>query len=65
MHYIVFENQRENLPVVLEPGTIKVNVYKDSIRSSKVKGTKSNDDFNKYKTTTKEFYFELNNIQKK
>ena len=64
MHYIVFENQRENLPVVLEPGTIKVNVYKDSIRSSKVKGTKSNDDFNKYKTTTKEFYLELNNIQK-
>jgi thiol-disulfide isomerase/thioredoxin len=64
MHYIVFENQRENLPVVLEPGTIKINVYKDSIRSSKVNGTKSNDDFNSYKTKTKEFYLELNNIQK-
>ena len=55
MHYIVFDKQRENLPVVLEPGTINLKIYKDSIRASKVSGTKSNEDFTTYKSKTKVF----------
>lgn len=63
MHYIVFDKQRENLPVVLEPGTINLKIYKDSIRASKVSGTKSNEDFTTYKSKTKDFYDELTKIQ--
>ena len=63
MHYVVFDKQRENLPVVLEPGKINLKVYKDSIRASKVTGTKSNDDFTDYKLKTKDFYSELTKIQ--
>ena len=63
MHYVVFDKQRENLPVVIEPGTINVKIYKDSLRSSRVLGTKSNDDFSTYKSKTKDFYIELNKVQ--
>jgi thiol-disulfide isomerase/thioredoxin len=63
MHYVYFDKQRENLPVVLEPGTIKIKVFKDSIRSSEVTGTKSNLDFSKYLNDTSGFYQELNKIQ--
>tara|TARA_B100000780_G_scaffold121457_1_gene85105 strand:+ start:4734 stop:5855 length:1122 start_codon:yes stop_codon:yes gene_type:complete len=63
MHYIYFDKQRENLPVVIEPGTIKIKIYKDSVRVSKVTGTKSNEDFNKYMSETENFYKELNKIQ--
>jgi thiol-disulfide isomerase/thioredoxin len=63
MHYVVFDKQRENLPVVIEPGTINVKVYKDSLRTSRVLGTKSNDDFSTYKLKTKDFYIELNKVQ--
>jgi len=63
MHYVYFENDRENIPVVLEPGSIDVKVYKDSVRSSKITGTKSNEDFDKYLKETNDFYVELNKIQ--
>lgn len=63
MHYVYFENERENIPVVLEPGSIKIKIYKDSVRSSKITGTKSNVDFNKYLKETNDFYIELNKIQ--
>ena len=63
MHYVYFENDRENIPVVLEPGSIDVKVYKDSVRSSKITGTKSNEDFDKYLKETNDFYLELNKIQ--
>jgi thiol-disulfide isomerase/thioredoxin len=63
MHYVYFQNERENLPVVLEPGSIKIQVYKDSMRTSKVTGTKSNEDFKKYMDETNAFYLEMNKIQ--
>ncbi len=63
MHYVYFEKQRENLPVVLEPGKITIEIYKDSMSSSKVSGTKSNEDFTKYMLETSDFYVELNKIQ--
>ena len=63
MHYVYFENERENLPVILEPGKINIRVYKDSMRTSKITGTKSNEDFEKYMKETNPFYIELNKIQ--
>ena len=56
-------NERENLPLVLEPGTIKIEIFKDSMRSSKITGTKSNEDFFRYVKQTKSFYVELDKIQ--
>jgi len=63
MHYVYFENGRENIPVVLEPGSINIKIYKDSLRTSKITGTKSNEDFDKYLKETNDFYVELNKIQ--
>jgi peroxiredoxin len=37
------------LAFVLEPGELDIELYKDSIQYSKVKGTKNNDAFNTYK----------------
>ena len=48
MHYLLLEGNRDVVPVVLEPGEIMVEIYKDSIRASKASGTKSNKDFRRY-----------------
>ena len=64
MHYIFFKNIKGNIPVVLEPGNINITLYKDSIRSSKITGTKSNDDFKLYIDQSSSLINELNNIQK-
>ena len=64
MQYVFFENERENIPVVSEPGSIKININKDSVRKSKVSGTKSNDAFSKYQTETNSFYVEMSKIQR-
>ncbi len=48
MHYLLLDGNRDVVPVVLEPGEITVEIYKDSIRSSKASGTKSNRDFRSY-----------------
>ena len=43
MYYLFFKNIKGNIPVVLEPGDINLTVFKDSLRSTKITGTKSND----------------------
>lgn len=63
MHYIFFEGVRDVLPVVLEPGSISVEVYKDSIRTSRVRGTVSNDDFSRYRKESMIYIEELMGIQ--
>ena len=47
---------------ILENGDIKADIYKDSISKSRVYGTKSNDDFIKYKAETKYLVDIMNNI---
>ena len=47
---------------ILENGDIKADIYKDSISKSRVYGTKSNDDFIKYKAETKYLVDTMNNI---
>ena len=48
MHYLNFEGVRSLLPLVLEPGTITVQVIKDSIQNASVRGTKSNLDVSQF-----------------
>lgn len=63
MHYIFFKNIQGNIPIILEPGNINITVFKDSLRSTKINGTKSNDDFKTYIDESSSLINELNNIQ--
>ena len=62
MHYLFFKDIMGNIPIILEPGEIKLKIFKDSLSSSKVSGTKSNDEFKKYKNETLKFTNELSKI---
>ena len=62
MHYLFFKDIMGNIPLILEPGKINLKIFKDSLSSSKVTGTKSNDDFKKYKNETLNFTNELSVI---
>ena len=63
MYYLFFKKIRGNIPVVLEPGNIEMIISKDSLRSTRTRGTKSNDDFKKYIDESSSFINELNSIQ--
>ena len=60
--YIQVEGVNGYVLAILENGDIKADIYKDSISKSKVYGTKSNDDFIKYKSETKSLVDVMNNI---
>ena len=60
--YIQVQGVNGYVLAILENGDIKADIYKDSISKSKVYGTKSNDDFIKYKSETKSLVDVMNNI---
>tara|TARA_Y200000002_G_scaffold362282_1_gene349199 strand:+ start:403 stop:1533 length:1131 start_codon:yes stop_codon:yes gene_type:complete len=60
--YIQVEGVNGYVLAILENGYIKADIFKDSISKSKVYGTKSNDDFLKYKSETKSLVDDMNNI---
>ena len=60
--YIQVEGVNGYVLAILENGDIKADLFKDSISKSKVYGTKSNDDFIKYKSETKFIVDDMNNI---
>ena len=60
--YIQVEGVNGYVLAILENGDIKADLFKDSISNSKVYGTKSNDDFIKYKSETKFIVDDMNNI---
>ena len=60
--YIQVEGVNGYVLAILENGDIKADIYKDSISKSRVYGTKSNDDFIKYKAETKYLVNTMNNI---
>ena len=60
--YIQVEGVNGYVLAILENGDIKADIFKDSISKSRVYGTKSNDDFIKYKTETKSLVDVMNNI---
>ena len=47
---------------IIESGKINAEIYKDSITTSLVTGTKSNNDFNKYRQQTKSLVEDINQI---
>ena len=60
--YIQVEGVNGYVLAILENGYIKADIFKDSISKSQVYGTKSNDDFLKYKSETKYLVDDMNNI---
>jgi peroxiredoxin len=60
--YIQVEGVNGYVLAILENGDIKADLFKDSISKSKVYGTKSNDDFIKYKSETKFLVDDMNNL---
>ena len=60
--YIQVEGVNGYVLTILENGSINAELYKDSISKSKVYGTKSNDDFVKYKSETKSLVEKMNTI---
>ena len=60
--YIQVEGVNGYVLAILENGDIKADIDKDNISNSKVYGTKSNDDFIKYKSETKSLVDIMNNI---
>ena len=60
--YIQVEGVNGYVLAILENGDIKADIDKDDISNSRVYGTKSNDDFIKYKSETKSLVDIMNNI---
>lgn len=63
MHFLLLQGNRDVVPVVLEPGEISVEMFKDSIRASKVGGTKSNKEFSRYIADSNPIIEDLFSIQ--
>jgi len=61
--FIQVESFNFNLPVIIEEGKIKIKIFKDSIGSSRISGTTSNDHFNDYKFDTKKFVQAIEQIR--
>lgn len=62
INFILIEGVNGNYPVIIEPGTIKATLYKDSLGVSKVVGTPSNTDLSTYRVETVEFMQAVNSI---
>ena len=60
--YMQVEGINGYVLTILENGLINAEIYKDSISKSVVSGTKSNDDFIKYKSETKNLVEQMNSI---
>lgn len=60
--YMQVEGVNGYVLTILENGTISADLFKDSITKSKVFGSKSNDDFIKYKIETKSLVDNMNSI---
>ena len=60
--YMQVEGINGYVLTILENGLINAEIYKDSISKSVVSGTKSNDDFIKYKSETKNLVDKMNSI---
>ena len=60
--YLQVEGVNGYVLTILENGLIKADLFKDSISKSQVYGTKSNDDFIKYKLETKSLVENMNSI---
>ena len=64
IQFLSIKNVSGNFPLIIESGSIKTSIYKDSLTSSRAFGTVSNDGFMTYKEETKMFVTSLNAIGK-
>lgn len=64
LHYLLFDGNRGVLPIIIEQGDITVTAHVDSLNTSKVVGTPSNDDFNAFIDGTKAIREKMASIQK-
>jgi peroxiredoxin len=64
INFLQIEEIGGSLPFIAESGTISVDIFKDSLQQSIVKGTLSNDDFMQYKNDTKIYVKSINGIAK-
>ncbi|WP_340073671.1 TlpA disulfide reductase family protein [Leptobacterium sp. I13] len=62
MYHIVIDGLQGSLSFVTEPGEITVTAYKDSIFSSIITGTPSNDDYYAYVTSSAKNRKRINNL---
>ncbi len=60
INFLFVEGLNGNIPVVLENGTIEAQIFKDSINSSIVFGTTSNNDLFEYRKNTQRFVNSMN-----
>ena len=61
-HFLQINGQNGTFPFIAENGKLNVELYKDSLGTSKATGTVSNDDFMRYKSETKVYIESLNDI---
>lgn len=64
LHYLLFDGNRGILPVILEEGNITITAHIDSLNTSKIEGTPSNDDFTSFIDGTKSIREKMASIQK-
>ena len=62
VNFITIKDKTSNIPFILESGKIDIRVYNDSLDASQVKGSRSNDDLNSYRSKTKSIVSSLNKI---
>ena len=62
VNFITIKDKTSNIPFILESGKIDMRVYNDSLDASQVKGRRSNDDLNSYRSKTKSIVSSLNKI---
>jgi peroxiredoxin len=60
---ITINGIKGNLPFVLESGKINIEIYKDSISSSTINGSKNNEDYNVFKKEYSKKAEEINNLR--
>ena len=64
INFIFIKGINGNVPVILEEGIIETKIYKDSLSSSTIGGTNSNNDLAEYRISTKDFSEKLQSIVK-
>ncbi|MEM9687138.1 MAG: TlpA disulfide reductase family protein [Bacteroidota bacterium] len=64
IHYFAIQNIRGRIPVVIEPGTIRITAHKDSLNVAVVTGTPSNVEFGKITENFKTIVKKMGELRK-
>jgi peroxiredoxin len=61
-YYLTINGVRGNLDFILEPGKMKINIYKDSLRKSLIEGSRSNELYRKFKESQESLLEQMKDI---